>query len=235
MSAPDELVFLFDIDNTLLDNDRVQADLTAHLIATVGEASAARYWVHFEALRHEQGYADYLGAMQRLRLDDLNDTRRLSLASFLIDYPFADRVYDGALDALARAATWGTTVLLSDGEAVMQPRKAMRSGLWSAVGGRALIYVHKEAMLADIERLYPARHYVMVDDKSRILSALKAGWGDRVTTVYPRQGHYAFDLANDRYLGAVDITLERIGDFTTLERASFGQRAQDGTLAGTTA
>ena len=176
MTAADDVVFLLDVDNTLLDNDRVQDDLRNHLEGEFGAASRDRYWAIFEALRAELGYADYLGALQRYRLGALNDPRLLLMSSFLVDYPFADRLYPGALDAIAHLRAWGLTVILSDGDVVFQPRKVQRSGLWDAVEGRVLIYIHKEQMLDDVEQRYPARHYVMVDDKLRILAAMKRSW-----------------------------------------------------------
>jgi len=210
------LVFLFDCDNTLLDNDRVQDDLREHLTAEFGPAACARYWEIFEELRRELGYADYLGALQRYRLDDMSDPKLLLMSAFLVDYPFADRLYPRALEVLAKLGKQAPTVILSDGDVVFQPRKVQRSGLWDAVGGRVLIYIHKEQMLDDVEKRYPARRYVMVDDKLHILAAMKAAWRDRLTTVFPRQGHYAFDPAIISKSPPADITVERIGDL--LER-----------------
>jgi len=220
-----DVVVLFDLDNTLLDNDRVEADLHRHLEAEVGPASAARYWAIFEELRTELGYADYLGALQRYRLETSFDPRLLSMSAYLVDYPFANRLYPGSLDAIDRARAWGPAVLLSDGDVVFQPRKAQRSGVWDAVEGRVLIYVHKERMLADVAARFPARHYVMLDDKRRILSAMKAQWGTRLTTVWPRQGHYATDAAQVAPYPPADVTLDRIDEFTacdldTLRRAA---------------
>ncbi|CAN5886437.1 hypothetical protein BH11PSE8_BH11PSE8_24700 [soil metagenome] len=212
MSALQDTVFLFDVDNTLLDNDAVVADLRAHLIETFGAACAERYWSGFETLRSELGYADYLGALQRYRVDSDNDPQLLSMSSFLIDYPFADRLYAGALDVLAHARRWGLTAIMSDGDVVFQPRKVQRAGVWDAVEGRVLIYIHKEQMLADLERRYPARHYVMVDDKLRILAAMKAELGERLTTVFVRQGHYAHDAELVRGLPSADVTIEGIAD-----------------------
>jgi FMN phosphatase YigB (HAD superfamily) len=171
MTSTSEAVFLFDIDNTLLDNDRVQDDLRNHLEREFGAYCRDRYWAIFEELRVELGYADYLGTLQRYRLEDLCDPRLLMVSSFLVDYPFDDRLYPGSLDALEHVRSWGATVILSDGDVVFQPRKVQRSGLWEAVEGRVLIYLHKEQMLEDVERRYPARHYFMVDDKLRILTA----------------------------------------------------------------
>jgi len=212
MTSPNEVLFLFDVDNTLLDNDRVQDDLRNHLEREIGAESRDRYWAIFEELQTELGYADYLGALQRYRLEDLCDPRLLTMSSFLVDYPFANRLYPGSLDALEHVRAWGPTVILSDGDVVFQPRKVQRSGLWEAVEGRVLIYLHKEQMLNDVERRYPARHYVMVDDKLRILTAMKKTWGDRLTTVWPRQGHYALDSKSTATYPPADLTIERIGD-----------------------
>ncbi len=212
MTAADNVVFLLDCDNTLLDNDRVIDDLRTHLAGEFGLDSRDRYWEIFEALRTELGYADYLGALQRYRLGAMNDPRLLQLSAFLVDYPFAERLYAGALRVLERLRRWGPTVILSDGDVVFQPRKIQRSGLWEAVEGRVLIYIHKEQMLADVEQRYPARHYVMVDDKLRILTAMKEFWRDRLTTVFPRQGHYALDQHIFSAYPPADLAIARIGD-----------------------
>ena len=214
MSAAD-VVFLLDCDNTLLDNDRVQEDLREHLAREFGTANRDRYWAIFEQLRGELGYADYLGALQRYRNSDSPDPRLLLMSSFLLDYPFAGRLYPGALEAIGRLDALGTTVLLSDGDVVFQPRKIQRSGLWAAVHGRVLIYVHKERMLDDVAARYPARHYVMIDDKLRILAAMKAIWQGRLTTVFVRQGHYAHDAGILAANPAADLAIERIGDLPT--------------------
>jgi FMN phosphatase YigB (HAD superfamily) len=210
--ASDDVVFLLDCDNTLLDNDRVLADLREHIAAEFGPTHCARYWSLFEELRAELGYADYLGALQRYRLDDMSDPKLLLMSTWLVDYPFAGRLYPGALEVVRHLARWGRTVILSDGDVVFQPRKVQRSGLWDAVEGRVLIYIHKEEMLADVERRYPARRYVMVDDKLHILAAMKAIWRGRLTTVFPRQGHYAFDPKIVSSSPPADVTVERIGD-----------------------
>jgi FMN phosphatase YigB (HAD superfamily) len=216
MSAPVQpVVFLLDVDNTLLDNDRVIADLADYLQRELGREESARYWEIFETLRDERGYADYLGALQRYRQENLNDTRLLMMSSFLVDYPFADRLYPGALDVIRHLGATGPTVIFSDGDVVFQPRKVQRSGLWDAVQGRVLIYIHKEQMLEAVAEHYPARHYVMVDDKLRILAAIKAQWTDRVTTVFPRQGHYALDPTIVNAYPGADRTVERIGELAT--------------------
>ena len=212
MRSPDEVVFLFDVDNTLLDNDHVEKDLRRHMEREFGVGSRDRYFDILEELRTELGYADYLGALQSYRLEDMCDPRLLMMSSFLVDYPFANRLYPGSLDVLEHVRAWGETVILSDGDVVFQPRKVQRAGLWEAVEGRVLIYIHKELMLDDVEGNYPARHYVMVDDKLRILTAMKRIWGDRLTTVWPRQGHYALDSKAIATYPPADLTIERIGD-----------------------
>ncbi|HKC85037.1 MAG TPA: HAD family hydrolase [Blastocatellia bacterium] len=216
--TPDyEVVFLFDVDNTLLDNDRVTADLRRYLEKWFGTKVRDRYFTIFEELRVELGYADYLGTLQRYRLEAMCDPQLLMMSEYLVDYPFANRLYPGSLDALEHVRQWGPTVILSDGDVVFQPRKVRRSSLWDAVEGRVLIYIHKERMLDDVERHYPARRYVMVDDKLRILAAMKNAWGDRLTTVFPRQGHYALDPAIGAAYPAADITIERIGDLVNYD------------------
>jgi FMN phosphatase YigB (HAD superfamily) len=206
------IVFLVDVDNTLLDNDRIQADLKRHLEREFGAASRDRYWAILEALFAELGYRDYLGALQRYRTEHPQDVHLVTMSSYLVDYPFANRLYPGALDVLERFRAWGPTVILTDGDVVFQPRKVERSGIWEAVDGHVLIYIHKEDELDDIERRYPAQHYVLVDDKPRILAAVKEAWGDRVTTIFPRQGQYARDAKAYR---PADLTIERIGDLVT--------------------
>src|SRR5262245_43568363 len=217
MTQQNEIVFLFDVDNTLLDNDRVTVDLRRYLEKMFGPEVRDRYFTIFEELRAELGYADYLGTLQRYRLEAMCDPRLLIMSESLVDYPFANRLYPGSLDALEHMRQWGPTVILSDGDVVFQPRKARRSGLWDAVEGRVLIYIHKELMLDDVERRYPARRYVMVDDKLRILAAMKKVWGDRLTTVFPRQGHYALDPAIITAYPAADITIERIGELVSYD------------------
>ena len=205
------VVFLLDVDNTLLDNDRVAADLKRHLTRAFGAERQERYWAIFETLRAELGYADYLGALQRYRVENPHDPHVLALSSFLLEYPFADRLFPGSLDVIERLSAWGPTVILTDGDVVFQPRKIERSGLLEAVEGRVLIYIHKEREIEDIERQYPAGHYVLVDDKIRILTAFKKVWKERLTTVFPRQGHYA-RAADVAGYPPPDLAIERIGD-----------------------
>ena len=215
-----DTVFLFDVDNTLLDNDAVQADLSSHLESEFGRPARERYWAIFETLRSELGYADYLGALQRYRSEDPDDPQLLRMSGFLIDYPFTSRLYPGALKAIAHCRRAGPTAILSDGDVVFQPRKVTRSGLWDAVEGRVMIYLHKEQMLEAVERRYPAQHYVMVDDKLRILDAMKKIWKSRLTTIFVRQGHYALDLANISAYPPADLTIERIGDLAGVSVAN---------------
>ena len=207
-----KVVFLFDVDNTLLDSDRVTADLKHHLEHEVGPERAQRYWALFEQLRVDLGYADYLGALQRYRSEYPRDPRLLTVSKFLINYPFANRLFPNSLDVIAHVRKWGPAVILSDGDVVFQPRKVERSGLFEAVDGNVLIYVHKEKELEDVEQRFAAEHYVMVDDKLRILSAMKKVWSQRLTTVFPRQGHYALDPQTIAAYPPADITIERIGD-----------------------
>jgi FMN phosphatase YigB (HAD superfamily) len=212
------VVFLVDVDNTLLDNDRIQDDFRHHLEHEFGAAVRDRYWAILEAQFVELGYRDYLGALQRYRVEHPQDMRLLSMSPYLVDYPFATRLYPGALDVLSQLRTWGATVILSDGDVIFQPRKVERSGIREAVDGHVLIYIHKEEMLDDVERRYPAQHYVLVDDKPRILAAVKDAWGERVTTVFPRQGQYARDATAYR---PADLTIERIGDLLTHDLSAF--------------
>jgi hypothetical protein len=209
--APSRVVFLFDVDNTLIDNDRIAADLKRDLIKEVGAGRADQYWTFFEELRVELGYADYLGALQRYRVKHPREPHLLTVSSYLVNYPFANRLFPGALDAIEHVAAFGPTVIRSDGDVVFQPRKIECSGLFEAVERRVLIYIHKEEELDDVARRYPAEHYVLVDDKVRILTAIKKSWGERVTTVFPRQGHYAHDPSVAKY-PAPDVTIERIGE-----------------------
>lgn len=215
--ANSNTVFLFDVDNTLLDNDRVTDDLRRFLAKEVGSERSHIYWNIFEELRTELGYADYLGALQRYRLGHPYDSHLLAMSTYLINYPFANRLFPNSLDVIERCSTLGKVVILTDGDVVFQPRKIERSGLFEAVGGNILIYIHKEYELADVERRYPADRYVLIDDKIRILSAIKDVWADRVTTVFPRQGHYALDTANVAKYPAADITVDRIGDLLTTD------------------
>jgi FMN phosphatase YigB (HAD superfamily) len=214
--AADSTVYLFDVDNTLLDNDAVADDLRRHLTAQFGADRQQRYWDEFERLRTELGYADYLGALQRFRVAYPHDVHMLEMSDWLIDYPFAERLYPRALDVVGRVRERGRPVILTDGDVVFQPRKIRRSGLWEAFAGDVLVYIHKELELEDVARRYPAERYVLVDDKLRILAAVKEAWGERVTTVFPRQGHYANDRAEVERYPPADVTVERIGDL--LER-----------------
>ena len=205
------VVTLFDVDNTLLDNDRVVAHLMRHMDQELGHARRQEYWELFEALRRELGYADYLGALQRYRMRHPRDSHALIVSSFLVNYPFANRLFPESLDVVEHARRWGPAVILSDGDVVFQPRKIERSGLLDAVDANILIYVHKEEELDDVDERYPAERYVAVDDKLWLLHAMKQHWGPRVTTVWPKQGHYVTDPRVSA-LPAPDVTLARIGE-----------------------
>jgi FMN phosphatase YigB (HAD superfamily) len=212
MTQPHRIVFLVDVDNTLLDNDGIQQDLKDHLERAYGVATRDRYWRILEDLFLELGYRDYIGALQRYRSEHPLDVELLSMSSYLIDYPFADRLFPGALEVLKRLCRLGPTAILSDGDVVFQPRKVEQAGLSDAVDGHVLIYIHKEQALGDVQRRYPSQHYVVIDDKLRILDAIKQVWGTRVTTVFVRQGSYAHDKKLVSALPAADVTIERIGD-----------------------
>ncbi|MGB2881974.1 MAG: HAD family hydrolase [Rhodoferax sp.] len=226
-----DVVFLLDVDNTLLDGDRIVEDLRVHLKGEFGFASTQRYWTIFDVLREELGYVDYWGALQRYRVDveqgSADEQRLLMMSSFLLDYPFSDRLYARALEVIAHLDRFGKTVILTDGDVVLQPRKMQRSGLLDAVDGRALVYVHKEKMLDAVQRHYPARHYVMVDDKLRILAAMKAILQDRLTTIFPRQGHYALDPKIVVAQLAADFTIEHIGELAELDPTSLIKQQVD--------
>jgi hypothetical protein len=218
------VVFLIDVDNTLLDNDRIITDLKRHLKREVGAGRAEQYFEIFEQLRAELGYADYLGALQRCRVAHPHDPHLLEVSAFLVNYPFANRLFPRSLEVIEHLSAFGPTVILSDGDVVFQPRKVERSGLFAAVAGRVLIYIHKEQELDDVERRYPAEHYVLIDDKVRILSAVKQTWGERLTTVFPRQGHYACD-PHVATFPAPDLTVERIGDLLDYDLPKLCRRA----------
>ena len=215
------VVFLFDVDNTLLDNDRVTVDLKHYLGREVGPKRARCYWRIFERLRTELGYADYLGALQRYRSEYPHEPRLLTVSRFLVNYPFASRLYPNSLDVIKHVGQWGLAVILTDGDVVFQPRKVERSGLSDEVDGNVLIYVHKEQELDDVERRFPAGHYVLVDDKLRILRAVKELWRARVTTVFPRQGHYALDPKILSRYPPADISIERIGGLLDYDLKGF--------------
>ncbi len=217
-----DICFLFDVDNTLIDNDRITQDLSDYLEREYGGYAHDCYWAIFEELRQELGYADYLGALERYRVKYMHDPRILRMANWLIDYPFAERLYPHAFDAVKHVAQWGTTAILSDGDAVFQPRKVFRAGLSELFERRVLIYIHKEQELDYVERIFPAKHYVLIDDKLRILDMVKRAWGPKVTTVFPRQGHYANDPQIVAKYPPADISIERIGELVRSERGEFG-------------
>jgi FMN phosphatase YigB (HAD superfamily) len=212
MTTPNPIVFLVDVDDTLLENDRIQEDLKRHLEREFGAECRDRYWAIQEELFKELGYRDYLGALQRFRIEHPYDPHLVTVASFLVDYPFANRLYPGSLEVLERFRGWGQTVILTDGDVVFQPRKIERSGIFEAVAGHVLIYIHKEEALDDVERRYPAQHYILVDDKLRILTAVKKAWGDRVTTIFVRQSKFALDPDVIASFPPADVTVERISD-----------------------
>jgi len=227
MTLPHPIVFLVDVDNTLVDNDGIQQDLKDHLERTYGVAARDRYWKILEDLMTDLGYRDYIGALQRFRVEHPREIELLAMSSFLMDYPFAERLYPNALEVLKRLRSVAPTVILSDGDVVFQPRKVERAGIAKVVDGDVLIYIHKEEALDDVERRFPAEHYVLVDDKLRILDAVKQVWGDRVTTVLPRQGQYAHDAKVIGALPPPDVTIERIGALLDYDLARLGAAPRD--------
>ena len=225
MAAHRNVVFLFDVDNTLLDNDRITSDLKRHLEKEVGHDRQQRYWEFFEQMRAELGYADYLGALQRYRIEYPRDPSLLTVSHFMVNYPFATRLFPDSLDVVEHVKQWGKAVVLSDGDVVFQPRKIARSGISEAVNGNVLIYIHKERELDDVEHRFPADHYVLIDDKLRILTAVKEIWGEKVTTVFPKQGHYALDAQAIAGLPPADISIARIGELLGYDESLLLQRS----------
>lgn len=215
------IVFLLDVDNTLLDNDGVHADIDQRVAGEFGKEAAKRYWEIYEDLREKLGYADYLGAIQKFRLQCDDEVRAQGLAAFLLDYPFAQRLYPGALDAIAHLSRFGQCVVLSDGDVVLQPHKIKMSGIADAVAGRVLVYVHKEHMLDDVARRYPAAHYAMIDDKLRVLDGMRRRWHERLTTVFVRQGHYAADPVALKEYRPAQISLNGIGELCGMPADAF--------------
>jgi FMN phosphatase YigB (HAD superfamily) len=215
------VVFLLDVDNTLLDNDRFGADLGEHIEQAFGATERARYWKIFADRREQLGWADYLGSLQLFRTGLDDDPRLLRMSEFMLEYPFSGLVFPQALAAIAHLSTFGTPIVLSDGDVVFQPRKIQRAGIWGAVAGRVLIYIHKEKVLDHMQHRYPAAHYVMVDDKPNLLAAMKAILGARLTTVFVRQGHYAHDVQSHTELPPPDRVIEAIGDLVKFNPTDF--------------
>lgn len=221
MADTNQVVFLFDVDNTLLDNDRMKADLGAYVLEHFGGGAEDQLWSLYEEERDKHGYADFLGTLERFRLAHLENPNILDLANWVMDYPFAERLYPDALGVVRHVSRWGLPVILTDGDGVFQPHKLEQAGLLKAFGGHVLNYIHKEKELDAVEHAYPAQHYVMIDDKLKVLDAMKRAWGERVTTVFPRQGHYAKDIGKQTDLIPADIEIARIAalvehDFSTL-------------------
>lgn len=212
MSATHKVVFLFDVDNTLLDNDRFKSDIGQHVQQTFGEAARDRFWALYEEQRAKHNYVDLLGTLERFRLEHIEDPNALRLANWLLDYPFIERLYPDALGVVRHVRQWGLPVILTDGDGVFQPHKLERAGLWDAFGGHVLNYIHKETELLAVRRAYPAEHYVLIDDKLNLLDAVKCTWAERVTTVFSRQGHYASNAKTLTGLAPADIEIDRIAD-----------------------
>jgi FMN phosphatase YigB (HAD superfamily) len=219
-----DTVFLLDVDNTLLDNDRFALELGARLERSFGLAHRERYWRIFEDLRARFGVADYLGTLQAFR-DGLDDhPGLLDMSQFLLEFPFSTLLFPGALEVIAHLRTMGRPVVLSDGDVVFQPRKIRHAGIRDAVRGAVLIYLHKEKVMDHVQERYPAAHYVVVDDKPNLLTAMKLVMRERLTTIFVRQGHYALAAGSNPGMPAPDRTIERIGDLKTFNSADFKVR-----------
>ena len=216
--------FLLDVDNTLLDNDRFAADLGDRVESCFGAAQRARYWDIFAQRRAALGLADYLGSLQEFRVGLDDDPQLLDMSQFLLEYPFTSRLFPHALEAIAHLRTLGSPIVLSDGDIVFQPRKIQRSGIWDAVEGRVMIYLHKEKVLDHMQRRFPAKHYVMVDDKANLLAAMKSVLGAQLTTVFVRQGHYALAAESNSVVPAPDLVIERIADLLNHNSTDFKVR-----------
>lgn len=219
-----DVIFLLDVDNTLLDNDRFAADLSDRLEQAFGASERERYWAIFGRLRETLGLADYLGSLQAFRAGLDDHPELLAMSEFVLEYPFAARLFPRALDAITHLGTLGRPVVLSDGDIIFQPRKIQRSGIWDAVKGRVMIYVHKERVLDHMQLRYPATHYVMVDDKPNLLAAMKSALNEKLTTVFVRQGHYALDPGSNSAEPAPDVTIQRIGDLLDRNLNDFQER-----------
>ncbi len=217
-------VFLLDVDNTLLDNDQVRTQLEAAVTDAVGPARATRLWEIYEAVREELDFVNFPETLERFsrECDEVACLGRLS--SILYGFPFAECLYPGALQAIHHVKSLGLPVILSDGDQLFQRYKIRAAGLETAVDGRVLVYVHKEQSTDDIRKRYPATHYVMVDDKPRIHTAMKAVLGDQVTTVMVCQGKYAADPAQHDYPDP-DVTLDSIQDLVQLTAAQLSVSA----------
>jgi FMN phosphatase YigB (HAD superfamily) len=218
------IVFLLDVDNTLLDNDGFAVELSAHLDELFGADQRLRYWQIFEDLRAKSGVADYLGSLQAFRLGLDDDPKLLDVSQFLLEFPFSKLLFPRALDAIAHLRGMGRPVVLSDGDVVFQPRKIRHSGIWDAVEGAVLIYLHKEKVMDHVQKRHPAAHYVAVDDKPNLLAAMKLIMQDKLTTVFVRQGHYALAPGSNSVSPAPDRVIERIGDIATLNSSDFKVR-----------
>lgn len=215
MKSP--LVVLCDVDNTLLNDNRIVSDLCDFLLDKLGEQGAKQYWTHFEALSQSLGYADYLGALQRARDEHPHEMHFIAITNFLLTYPFSERLFPRALDVIDHVACWALPVIVSDGDVVLQPIKLHRAGLARKVQDRVLVYIHKEKELDDIMQRYPATHYVFVEDNLSILSSVKREWGQRVTTIHIRPHGHPPD--EGRTALQPDITLNDIGDMLRINEA----------------
>jgi FMN phosphatase YigB (HAD superfamily) len=217
------LVFLIDVDNTLLDNDKVKKDFDAHLQAELGPELTQRFWELYEQVRQEKSVIDIPESLRRLRqetpLSKMDEQTYDHVVSIFENYPFFQALYPHALETLAYLSTLGTTVIVSDGDCFFQAEKIYHSNLADAVEGRVLIYTHKQEHLDEIMQCYPADHYAMIDDKPQILADAKALLGSKLTTVFVKQGKYATDKLPENF--TPDIEVSHIGDLRKYTAAQF--------------
>ncbi len=217
------LAFLIDVDNTLLDNDRAKADEAEHLRGLLGEAAASRFWEFYEDVRREEGVVDYPQTLARFKqafVDQFPPETLFQLSHYFLTFPFHSYLYPGALETLAYLGMLGTTAITSDGDATFQGLKIARSGISAAVDGRVALYLHKQEHVDEITTLFPAEHYVMIEDKPSLLSILKAKMANGLTTVLVRQGKYAHAAPAPDDVPP-DLSVAAIADVQQLGREQF--------------
>lgn len=223
-SDPRSIVFLLDVDNTLLDNDRLKEDLQRRFLTLLGQERSDRFWQIYEEVRRDEDYVDYPLTFKRIAEEQNDPELRTSLETVLEGLQFSSYLYPGVLGTLAYLRTLGTPVILSDGDQVFQPYKIRYSGLERAVDGHVLIYVHKEQELPRVFAHFPADHYVAVDDKPRILAALETECPTTFTTVLVLQGKYAVPGA---FTPAPDYVIDRIAALHSFSKERFLTNSTD--------
>ncbi len=229
MTAPLRLTIFVDVDNTLIDNDAAKEEMDRRLVSVVGPEEAKRFWAVYEEVRREFGVVDIPRALARFEatseLDEENLGRRVALAEVFMDFPFREYLFPDALATLGHLRLLGRLALLSDGDEVFQPVKIARSGLADAVDGYVLVYPHKEAHHGELEAIFPADHYILVDDKLEVIGRFREQFTSPLTTVFVRQGKYATAAGPPPWPGA-DIVVERIGDLRGYSQEAFADPNQ---------